>query len=114
VEDKVIVGVKQDLIKQINILKGCLKRTSEALKSSGKKRLYSDFKKRSKTLMKRLDGLDQKDIPISKKAGKNIFKKADTLNAMLKEAGKRPKKRKYKKLSRNLRSFSKRLKRIGY
>jgi DNA uptake protein ComE-like DNA-binding protein len=114
VEDKGIVGVKQDLIKQINILKGCLKRTNEVLKSSGKKRLYSDFKKRSKTLMKRLDGLDQKDIPISKKAGKDIIKKADALNAMLKEAGKRPKKRKYKKLSRKLRSFSKRLKRIGY
>jgi predicted RecB family nuclease len=113
VGDERIVGVKQKLIKQINILKSCLKRTNEALKSSGNKRLYFDFKKRSKTLMKRLDGLDQKDIPISKKAGKNIIKKADALNAMLKDAGKRPEKRKYKKLSRKLRSFSKRLKRIG-
>ena len=114
VGDERIVGIKQDLIKQINILKSCLKRTNEALKSSGRKGLYFDFKKRSKTLMKRLDGLDQKDIPLSKKAGKNIIKKADALNAMLKDTGKRPEKQKYKKLSRKLRSFSKRLKRIGY
>ncbi|HJX35049.1 MAG TPA: hypothetical protein VJ373_07730 [Desulfatiglandales bacterium] len=114
VEDNRIVGVKQDLIKQINTLKSCLKRTNDALKSSGKKRLCVDFKKRSKTLMKRLAGLDQKDIPLSKKAGKNIIKRADALTVMLKDAGKRPKKRQYKKLSRKLRLFSKMLKRTGY
>ncbi|MBN2062549.1 MAG: hypothetical protein JW882_19260 [Deltaproteobacteria bacterium] len=106
VEDNRIVGVKQDLIKQISTLKNCLKRANEALRSSGKKRF--------KTLMKRLEGLNQKDIPLSKKAMKNIIKKADALNAMLKDTGKRPKKRKYKKLSRKLRSFSKMLKKTGY
>jgi len=105
-EDSRILRIKQDLIKQINTLKSRLKQRSEALKSSGKKRF--------KTLMKRLDGLDQKDIPLSKKAAKNIIKKAGALNAILKDAGKRPKKRKYKKLSRKLRSFSKTLKRTGY
>jgi nucleotidyltransferase/DNA polymerase involved in DNA repair len=114
VEGNRVVGIKKDLIGQINTLKRYLKRTNESLKSSGKKRLCVDFKKKSKTLMKRLDGLGQKYIPLSKKAGKNILKKADVLNAMLKDAGKRPKKLKYKKLSRKIRSFSKMLKRSGY
>jgi len=113
-EDKKTVGDNKDLKKQINALKSRLIWTNEALRSSGKKRLFVDFIKRSKTLMKRIDGLDQKDKSLSKKVTKNIIKKAGALNAMLKDAGKRPKKRKYKKLSRKLRSFSKMLKRTGY
>jgi hypothetical protein len=112
-EEKKVVGVNQDLIKKINALKKRLKRTNDVLKSSGKKKLYIDFKKRSKTLMKRLDGLVQTDKAISKKISKDSIKKANALNTMLKDAGQKPKKRRQKKLSRKLQSFSKMLKITG-
>jgi hypothetical protein len=110
------IEVKQDLKKQIRVLKRSLKRASEDLKSSGKKKyheLYIDFKKRAKTLMKRLDGLDQTDKTLSKKDSKNIVKKAYALNAMLKDLGKKPKRQKCKKISRKLQSFSKILKKTS-
>jgi hypothetical protein len=112
-EEKKGVEVNQDLIKQIKILKKCLKRTNVDLKSLGKKKLYIDFKKRSKILMKRLDGLDQLDEALFNKISKKIVKKAGALNATLKDAGQKPKKRRYKKLSRKLQSFSKMIKKTG-
>jgi len=112
-EEKKIIEVTQDLRKQIKVLKKLLKRTNKDLKSLGKKKLYIDFKKRSKILMKRLDGLDQKDEALSKKISKDIIKKADALNATLKNAGQKPKRKKYNRLSKELQSFSKMLKKSG-
>lgn len=114
-EEKVVV-VNQDLRNQIRVLKKFLKRTNDELKPLGKKKypgLYINFKKRFKTLMKRLDGLDQIDKALSKKISKDIIKKADALNAILKNTGKKPKKKAYKKLSRKIQSFSKMLKKTG-
>jgi len=112
-EEKKGVEVNQDLRKQIKVLKKRLKRMNEDLKSLGKKKLYIGFKKRSKILMKRLDGLDQLDEALFNKISKKIIKKADTLNATLKDAGQKPKKRRYKKISLKLQSFSKILKKTG-
>ena len=115
-EEKKIVRINQNLSKQLNVLKKRLKRANEDLKPLGGKKyseLYIDFKKRSKTLMNRLNRLDNKIGDLSRKISKNIIKKADALNVTLKSVRKKPKVKKYKKLSQEIKSFSKMLKKTG-
>ncbi len=93
-----------------------MKQASENLKPLGKKKyleLYINFKKRSKTLKTRLNGLDQIRGGLSKEVTKNIIDNADALNATLKNLGGKPKKRIYKKVSREIQLFSKMLKKAG-
>ena len=71
---------------------------------------YIDLKKRSKKLGTRLKSLDQKQGDLSNKDKKNIIKIADALSATLKNVGKKPKKKKYQKVSQEIQSFSKVLK----
>ena len=95
------------------VLKKNLKQTSENLKPLGKKKyleLYVDLKKISNTLKAHLKGLDQNQGDLSKKVKKNIIKKADALNATLKNVGKKPKKKKYQTLSQEIQSLSKMIK----
>jgi hypothetical protein len=47
---------------------------------------------------------------LSEKVTKNIIKNADALSAVLKNVGKKPKKKKYQKVSQEIQSFSKMLK----
>jgi hypothetical protein len=104
--------INQNLRKSINTLKKSLKLANEVLKPLGKKKylvLYVDFKKRSKTLKNRIGALNQNQGDITNKRAKSIIKKADALNAILKNVGKKTKKKKYQKLSREIRSFSKML-----
>jgi len=120
---KTVSGKKKDteeinriLPKQIKVLKKKLKQANENLKPLGKKKyleLYIDFKKRSKTLKTRLNGLDQIRGGLSKEVTKNIIDNADALNATLKNLGKKPKKKIYKKLSQEIQLFSKMLKTAG-
>jgi molecular chaperone GrpE (heat shock protein) len=108
--------IDRDLRKQIKALKKQLKQASENLKPLGKKKyleLYIDFKKRSKTLKTRLIGLDQIRGDLSKEVTKNIINNADALNATLKNAGGKPKKKIYKKLAQEIQLFSKMLKKAG-
>ena len=108
--------ISQNLDKQIKVLKKQLKNANERLKPLGKKKylgLYIDFKKRSKTLKSRLDGLDQIRENLTKATTKKIIKKADALNLTLKNVGKKPKNKTYKKLSQELQLFSKALKKAG-
>jgi len=105
--------INQNLRKQIKVLKKQLKQASENLKPLGKKKyleLYIDFKKRSKTLKTRLIGLDQIGGDLSKEVTKNIINNADALNATLKNVEGKPKKKTYKKISRQIQLFSKMLK----
>ena len=69
--------------------------------------LYIDFKKRSRKLKARLNALGkiQQDLP--KKVKKNIIKKADAINLTLKRVEKKPKKKKYKEITKEIQSFSK-------
>jgi len=112
-KEKKIEKVKQALDKKIKFLKKRLERAGEDLKPLGKKKIDSDFNKRSETLMNRLEGLDKIKGDLSSKISKNIIKKADALNETLKNMGKKPKNKKYKKLSRAIQSFSKMLKKTG-
>jgi len=108
--------INQNLRKQMKVLKKQLKRVNENLKPLGKKKylgLYIDFKKKSKTLKSRLDGLDQIRGDLSKKVTENIINKADALNATLKDVRGKPKKNKYKKVAQEIQLFSKMLKKAG-
>ena len=112
---KKIGTFKENLINQITSLKKGLERIDEEFKPPEKKKIleiYNDFKKKSKTLMKRLDGLNQIQGNISKKVSKSIAKKTDILNAQLKNMGTKIKKKKVQKLSLEIESFSKRLKKL--
>ena len=108
--------INQNLRKQIKVLKKQLKQASENLKPLGKKKylgLYIDFKKRSKTLKTRLNGLDQIRGDLSKEVTENIIKNADGLNTTLKNLGGKPKKKIYKKAAQEIQLFSKILKKAG-
>jgi molecular chaperone GrpE (heat shock protein) len=108
--------INQNLPKQIKVLKKQLKQASENLKPLGKKKylgLYIDFKKRTKTLKTRLNGLDQILGDLSKAVTENIINNADALNATLKNIGGKPKKKIYKKLTQEIQLFSKMLKKTG-
>ena len=105
--------ISQNLGKQIKVLKKQLKTATEHLKPLGKKKYlgsYIDFKKRSKTLKTRLDGVAQIQGDLSKAVTKKIIKNADALSATLKNGRKKPKKKIYKKLAQEIQSLSKILK----
>jgi len=104
--------INRDLQKKIKRLRNNLKRVNENLKPLGKKKyveLYIDFKKRSTKLKARLDEIGQIQEDLPKKVKRNIIKKADALNLFLKGVGKKPKKKKYKKVTLEVQSFSKML-----
>ena len=104
--------INRDLQKKVKRLKNSLKRVNENLKPLGKKKyleLYVDFKKRSTRLKSRLDEIGQIQEDLPKKVKRNIIKKADALNLFLKGVGKKPKKKKYKKVTLEVQSFSKML-----
>jgi hypothetical protein len=69
--------------------------------------LYIDFKKRSTKLKARLKSLGKSQEDRSKKVKKNIIKKTDALTLTLKKIGKKPKKKKYKELTKEIQSFYK-------
>ena len=113
VKEKDTKEINQNLRKQIKVVKKQLKQASEKLKPLGKKKylgLYIDFKKRSKTLKTRLNGLDQMRGDLSKEVTENIINSADTLYATLKNVGGKPKKKIYKKVAQEIQLFSKMLK----
>jgi predicted flap endonuclease-1-like 5' DNA nuclease len=111
-KEKKIEPIDQGLQKQIKILNKRLKQANEKLKPLGKKKyleLYIDFKKRSKTLKRRLNKLDKLETNLPMKVRKKIIKKTDTLIATMKNVGKKPKKKNYKSLSREIQSLTKTL-----
>jgi nucleotidyltransferase/DNA polymerase involved in DNA repair len=115
-EDKKIEENNQNLGKQIKILNKRLQRVNENLKPLWKKKyleLYIDFKKRTKTLKSRLRDLEQAEKDLPKKVKKTIIKKTNSLNSTLKNIGKKPKKKKYKELAKEIQSFSKMLRNAG-
>ena len=112
-KEKKIAKIDQDLQKQIKILNKRFKQTNEKLKPLGKKKylpLYIDVKNRSKTLRARLKALGQPEGNLPQKVKKKIIKKAGALNATMKNVGKKPKKKTYKALSKEIQSFTKMLK----
>ena len=113
VKKKVIGKVNQDLQKQLGMLKKRLKQVNENLKPLGKKKYvasYLDLKKRSKALRTRLRAFGQKQADLSDKEKKKVIKFAGALNSTLKNAGKKPKMKIYKKVIKEIQSFSKTLK----
>lgn len=107
--------INQDLIKKIKKLKNSLNRANEILKPLGKKKhleLYVQFKEKSSKLKDNLDRILQIKENLPKKVKKKIIKKADTLNLLLKGAGKKHKKKIYENLILEIQSFSRMLRDI--
>ena len=107
--------INRDLKKKIKRLKKNLNRVNENLKPLGKKKYiesYVDLKKRSAKLKARLNEIGQIQESLPKKVKKNLIKKADALNLSLKGAGKKPRKKKYKKITLEIQSFSRMLRDI--
>ena len=100
---------------RVAVLKKRLKQANEKLKPLDKKKylkLYIDFKKKSKTLKAHLNSLAKYAGKLSKKETKNIIKNANALSTTLKNQGKKPKKKNYQKVSQDIQSFSRMLKKI--
>ena len=103
----------QRLQKQIQTVKKRLKQSIEKLKPLHKKKYlapYIDFKRKAKRLRERLGDLENVQGELSKKDKKKIIKKAGDLCAILKTDGKKPKIKNYKKVIREVQSFSKLIK----
>jgi len=88
---------------------------NENLKPLWKKKYlqsYVAFKNRSNKLKARLNEINQIHEDLPKKDKKKIAKKGDALNLFLKKVGKKPKKKKYKKITQEIQSFSRMLRDI--
>ena len=109
-KERKIEEINRDLQKKIKRLNKNLNRVNEDLKPLWEKKylgLYIDFKKRSTKLKARLKALGKSQEDRSKKVKKNIIKKTDALTLTLKKIGKKPKKKKYKELTKEIQSFYK-------
>ncbi len=109
-KEKKVVDINRNLRKRIKVLNKRLKQAREDLKPLGKKKYpeaYIGFKKRTNTLKSRLKDLDQIEGGLSQKFKKKIIKNIDALNLTLKNEGTKPKKKNYKKLGQEIKSFSK-------
>ena len=101
--------VNRDLQKKIKRLNKNLYRVNEQLKPLWKKKYlisYIEFKKRSAKLKSRLEALDKIHQDLPEKVKYKLIKKADKLIINLKQVGKKPKKKKYKRITIEIRSFS--------
>ena len=101
--------INQDLQKKIKRLNKNLYRVNEQLKPLWEKKylkLYIEFKKRSAKLKSRLETLDKTQQDIPEKRRNKLIKKADKLIINLKKVREKPKKKKYKKITIEIRSFS--------
>jgi len=86
-----------------------LTRVQEALRPLGKKKhipFYIDLRKQLKTLKAVLDETDQIQGKLSRKAKKKIIKKTTGLVEFLKKTGRKPRKRNYKEINREILSFT--------
>ena len=102
--------IKLDLRQEIKRLDKRLDRTIEDLKPLWKKKhleSFIDSKKKSNKLKATLKKMAQMESNLSPKTNKKVIKEASALRANLKKIGKKPKKKKYKTIAREIQSLSK-------
>jgi exonuclease VII large subunit len=115
-QEKKTKPIDQNLQRKIKILKTQLKQANEKLKPLGKKKyleIYVDFKKRSKKLKQHLSELNTWEANLPEKVRTKIIKKTDALIVAMKNVGKKPKKKTYKSLSKEIQSLTKKLRDAG-
>jgi CHAD domain-containing protein len=108
--EKITGDFNHDLRKKIKRLRRILNQLNENLKPLWEKKylvLYVDFKKRLTKLKARLRALVRIMEDLADDDKKNIIKEAEALILNLKNVGKKPKKKKYKKVILQIQSFSK-------
>ena len=102
-------GINQSVQQQIKKLNKTLVRLDEDLKPLWEKKyleLYLGFKKRSNKLKAHLETILQNVEGFPKKVKKNIINETRSLNLLMKKVGKKPKKKKYKKIVQEIKAFS--------
>ncbi|MEA3232815.1 MAG: helix-hairpin-helix domain-containing protein [Thermodesulfobacteriota bacterium] len=102
-------GNEQKLRKSLKKLTKRLNRAKEKLKPLWKKKylsLYINFKKRSNKLIGHIKSIEKKYDTLSQKDKEKILEKSDLLNQILIKDGKAPKKKAFKKLTREIKIFS--------
>ena len=107
--------INRDLKKKIKRLGKILNRVNENLKPLWDKKylaLYIDFKKKLTKLRSHLMALVRIMEDLTDEDKKHIIKRVDALISKLKSVGRKPKKKKYKKVNIEIQSFSKFLKDI--
>jgi len=108
--------INLDLGKEIKDLNKRLDRTIENLKPLWKKKhlqSFIDLKKKTNKLKAALKKVAQMESNLPPKTNKKVIKKASALRTNLKNVGKKPKKKKYKTIAREIQSLSKRLQDIS-
>lgn len=102
--------INRDLKKKIKRLRKILNRVNENLKPLWEKKylvLYVNFKKRLAKLKARIKALVRIMEDLTDDDKKNIIKETEALILNLKNVGKKPKKKKYKRVILQIQSFSK-------
>ena len=102
--------INRDLKKKIKRLRKILNRVNENLKPLWEKKylvLYVNFKKRLTKLKAHLRALGRIMEDLTDEDKKNIIKETEALILNLKNVGKKPKKKKYKRVILEIQSFSK-------
>ncbi|MGB3400866.1 MAG: helix-hairpin-helix domain-containing protein [Candidatus Deferrimicrobiaceae bacterium] len=111
-EGRVIGEVDREFQKKIKRLITGLARVNEDFKPLGKQKyleLYVDLKKQSRKLKTHIREMAHVQKTLSDKSKKNIIKEAANLILVLKKAGKKPKKKKFRKITRKIQSLARTL-----
>ena len=106
-------GLSQDTKKSLKKLTRRLNSAREKLKPLWKKKylaLYIDFKKQSNKAIRRIKKIEKKQGLLTDQEMEKIINRSDALRQRLKTGARKPKKKTFKKLTREIKSFSTKLK----
>lgn len=104
--------INREFQKKMKRLRRGLARVNEDFKPLGKQKyleLYVDLKKHSRKLKTHIRGISQEQKHLSDKIKNKIIKEAAALTIVLKRAGKKPKKKKFRKVTGKIQSFTRTL-----
>ena len=108
--------INQEFRKEMKRLKTGLTRVHEDFKPLGKQKyleLYVDLKKHSRKLKTHIRETAQVQDTLSDESRKKIIREAAVLALALKRAGKKPKKKKFRKITRKIQSLARTLQEVA-
>ena len=107
-KEREIGEIQREFRKKMKKLKMGLARVSEDFKPLGKQKyleLYVDLKKHARKLNRHIQEISHVRNTFSDKSKKKIIREAANLILVLKRAGKKPKKKKFRKITRKIQSL---------
>ena len=115
-EERETGEINREFQKRMKRLNTGLARVNEDFKPLGKKKyleLYVDLKKQSRKLNTHIREMASVQKTLSDKSKKKIIREAANLTLVLKRAGKKPKKKKFRKITRKIRSLARTLQEVA-